>query len=663
VVLLLGVYAALAISGAWKKSLTYDEMPHVTGGYSYWLTGDYRLMPENGNLPQRWAALPQLLARPRFPPLDQPAWWTSNPWQMGEQFLYGQGNDSDALVLRGRAMIELLGVALGLLVYCWSRSLFGPVGGVISLALYAFSPALLAHGALVTSDLAVALFFTASIWALWVVLHRVTPLAVLVSSLAVAGVFLSKMSGVLIIPVGLALLLFRLAVGRPLTVSVGRTRVLAGRWRQLPVLAGLVLWHTLVVWLAVWAAFGFRYSAFAASKEGRDVLFPGGWQLALDVSGPVARTIEFTRQRRLLPEAYLYGIAYINFNSQERRAFLNGECRSKGWWLFFPYCLLVKTPLPVFGLLGLAAAAGLVSVRSTRRRPGPVDTRPAAGAYDLAPLAVFLTLYWAAALTSHLNIGDRYLLPTYPAMFILAGATAAYVRRPEPAAVGSVDAAGPGSRLVRALPALLLLALAVECLWTWPNYLAYFNLLAGGPEYAYRHLVDSSLDWGQDLRGLKDWLDHHGLPKSERPVYLSYFGSASPEHYGIHASLLPCVFPREKPGPPQPLRGGFYCVSATMLQAVYLPTPAPWSYSDEGLYQRLGAAVPQIQKDLAATKSPRHPTGQQAEQAFRFFEKVRFARLCAFLRKREPDAEVGHSILIYHLSDADVGRALSGPPP
>ena len=45
---------------------------------------------------------------------------------------------------------------------------------------------------------------------------------------------------------------------------------------------------------------------------------------------------------------------------------------------------------------------------------------------------------------------------------------------------------------------------ALESLYRWPNYLAYFNLLAGGPAHGYQHLADSSLDWGQDLPALRE---------------------------------------------------------------------------------------------------------------------------------------------------------------
>ena len=78
-VVILACWWALAVSGETGKSPAFDEIAHLTAGYSYWLTGDYRLHPENGVLPQRWASLPLLLGQYRFPDLDQPAWRSSRP--------------------------------------------------------------------------------------------------------------------------------------------------------------------------------------------------------------------------------------------------------------------------------------------------------------------------------------------------------------------------------------------------------------------------------------------------------------------------------------------------------------------------------------------------------------------------------------------------------
>ena len=106
----------------------------------------------------------------------------------------------------GRAASGLIAVALGFLVWRWSRHLFGAVGGMLSLILYVFDPSILANGALMTSDTAAALFFVAATWALWRMFQRITWPRVLIGGFAVAALLLSKMSGPLIVPVALLLL-------------------------------------------------------------------------------------------------------------------------------------------------------------------------------------------------------------------------------------------------------------------------------------------------------------------------------------------------------------------------------------------------------------------------------------------------------------------------
>src|SRR5258708_25458314 len=146
-------YFAMAVHGTTHKSATFDEFPHVTAGYSYWAYNDYRLQPENGNWPQRLVGLPLVLSGNRFPSLEQDAWRKSDMWALSEQFFFGGANDADGMLRRARMMVALAGALLGILVFFWSRQLFGTVGGWVSLVVFAFSPTMLAHGALATSDL------------------------------------------------------------------------------------------------------------------------------------------------------------------------------------------------------------------------------------------------------------------------------------------------------------------------------------------------------------------------------------------------------------------------------------------------------------------------------------------------------------------------------
>src|SRR5439155_6460140 len=111
IILLLALYWLLATSALRDKCNTCDEIIHLAGGCSYWLNNDYRLQPENGNLPQRWHALPMILTGAKLPAAADPDWKTSEVWRLGRSFFYDVGNDADTMLARGRAMAALLSVA------------------------------------------------------------------------------------------------------------------------------------------------------------------------------------------------------------------------------------------------------------------------------------------------------------------------------------------------------------------------------------------------------------------------------------------------------------------------------------------------------------------------------------------------------------------------
>ena len=159
VIVLLAAHYALAYSATLGACTTFDEPLHMVAGVAYWALDDYRLQPENGNLPQRWCAIPLLFMNLAFPTLDQTLWRESEAVLLGRQYLYTCGNDPQAMLAASRAMATVWSTALCLVVFLWSRSIYGTSGGLVSLVLAAFWPALVAHGPLATSDACGALFF------------------------------------------------------------------------------------------------------------------------------------------------------------------------------------------------------------------------------------------------------------------------------------------------------------------------------------------------------------------------------------------------------------------------------------------------------------------------------------------------------------------------
>jgi 4-amino-4-deoxy-L-arabinose transferase-like glycosyltransferase len=655
------LYGVMAWSGIREKSTTFDEMAHLTGGYSYWQTGDYRLNPENGILPQRWAALPLFMMDVRFPDQKQFGWWDSDVWALGYQFFYNSQNDLGRMLWWGRGMIVLLGMALAGVVYVWSRRLFGPAGAMVSLLVCAFSPTLLAHGSLITSDMAATLAFAASLGCLWIVLHRVSAITLIASAALMGCLFVTKMSAVLMLPTALILAGIRLAAGRPLVLSWRGTRLIRGRLPQLAVVACVAVFHAVAVIFVIWLFYGFHYATFRQAQTQLDSMYGGYTIQSLTEGSVLGPAVRLANDYHLLPEPYLHGFSYVAHMSGARVAFFNGEFGTRGWKLFFPYCLMVKTPLAIFAILlaGSAAAAMRWCGRhgAAGRQSTAIWGRVRRGLYRTAPLWVFLAVYWSVAIFTHLNIGHRHILPTYPMMFILCGAAGYWFQR--------------RYKFVALCVVLALAELAVESVAICPNYLAYFNQLAGGPRHGYRHLVDSSLDWGQDLPGLKRWLSQRqGTDPEGKPIYLSYFGTGSPEYYGIDSLRLPGYMDWRKPIVHE-LRPGTYCISATMLQCVYISPPGPWDTKHEQYYQDVRAAVAELsrkqkQDPAAHERLLRDPAAgelrSQWNRLLSAFDQCRLARLCAFLRQREPDDSVGYSILIYHINADDLDRALNRSP-
>lgn len=656
VALLLALYALMSFTSALSKSPTGDEPAYLAGGYSHLVTGDYRLHPENGQLPQRWAALPLLLGNYEFSMSDTEGWRKSNHFRMGTEFLFESGNDHTRILAWGRAMMVFIGMALGLVVYLWARTLLGPTAGSLALLFYTFEPSLLGNGRIVQADLTATLFLVLAITFLWWLLHRMTFSTLIVGGLALGVLALSKVSGVLVVPMLGAMVIVRLSNKDPLILKWGsKARQFRGQFSKLGTWAvGLLIQFAMVVAL-VWAAYGFRYAPFS-EKALLDDTAPmpqlmATWPEVLKKGGMVRNTLSFAREHRLLPEAYVFGYAYI-YHYMERKAFMRGKYSVTGWWYFFPYCLLIKTPLGL--LLCLCLGAGALLRRRNEEASGERDAKPFW--YRSTPLWVLLVVYGVASLLTTLNIGHRHLLPIYPTLIVLASASVFWL-------VSS-------HRLLKWLTVAGVLWMIGASLWVRPHYISYFNELVGGSSKGYRHLVDSSLDIGQDLPALRKWLEENQLAdptsRAER-VHLAYFGCGLPSAYGVHVDLLPCRPDLRKERSIRPLEPGIYCISATMFQTVTNRAAfGHWCPAREREYQGTLKLV-QTYRDLRGKPEERRKfmntlSTKKWREIVTQYELLRLGRLCKYLLHRRPDAYAAYSILIFRVSRKDLDEALFGEP-
>jgi hypothetical protein len=301
--------------------------------------------------------------------------------------------------------------------------------------------------------------------------------------------------------------------------------------------------------LVVWASYGFHARLSPDPAVRAELVRP----LESAQPGLLQGAVAWAGRARIVPEDYARGLLFVSEHSAARPTFLLGERRDSGFPSYFAVTFLLKTPIPLLLLTALAL------VRA------PLLPRRDAWLVWL-PVAVYLT----ATATRGLQIGQRHLLPIYPFLFLAAGEAAAALwawRAPK------------GAWLAGALG----LWYAGGTLLQHPHHLAYFNELAGGPANGWRLLVDSNLDWGQDLKRLGEWTRANHVGK----LKLSYFGSADPGYYGIESEALPGYTSPHAARVTREIRpGDTVAVSATNLQGVYLEP------QDRPLMERLRALRP-----------------------------------------------------------------------
>lgn len=576
VVLLLALFVAAAGYEIANTSPVYDEPVHIAAGYSYARHGDYRMNPEHPPLVKRIAAL-------AIGPLDESAadlaqYWQSalaNPgaeWLYAHELLYGMRpealarlgrpstdrvegtaavtradflNDAHRVATRARWMMVPFGVLLGLLIYLWSRELFGAAGALLSLALFVAEPSFVAHGSLVTTDVPIALCLFGAVFCF----RRSTWPAAIGFVLFTAAAFLVKFTAIVLVPL-LAVL------------------VLLKRDRRSFALLGAA---ALATYVAIWAAYGWRYSAatdpaavaaaeqqlavprlpdrapghfpleYSLRRYAADARFFGenGRPPTPDEEGSafqyasirgLGKVLLAVDRKHLLPEAYVYGAAFARERSVFRSSYLRGEYSDTGFSSYFFWTVLLKTPVVTLVLILCALVTTLLAKEHRR-------------ALRFAWIPILL--YLLVAVRANLNIGHRHLLPVYPFLYVMCGVLALRWAQWKP-------------RVRIAIAAAVLVLLAYVGLM--PNRLSYINELGGASSDAHRHLVDSNYDWGQDLVKLRRWLDEN---KVSEPINLCYFGTADPRFYGIRHRNLFLGYEYEPDDGFRAITPGLLAVSAT----------------------------------------------------------------------------------------------------
>jgi 4-amino-4-deoxy-L-arabinose transferase-like glycosyltransferase len=509
----LPLIAVLAVSGTAivgamrSNSTTFDEIVFIAAGARGYETGQFDLAPDHPPLMQYVYGLPVAIAGLRLPDESGVALEVQqNPgyrYHYAAQFFWQAGNDPERAAFLGRLPAVLMALGLIVVTFAFTRRHFGTHAALLAAALVAFLPDVLAHGGVAYSDLPVTLALFGSAWAIDEAVRRPTVARGLLAGTLTGLALAVKISAAALLPLAGALIAAEFLSRRH---SPGSSREQPGgaSWgRGLALAAGLAVLAAYVVVVLVYRG-------------------------------------------DFLLEQFRYGLSYRYrhmTSGHSAAAFLLGDRSTTGWWYFFPVAFLFKTSA---GLHALLIISLITLARRLRTRASAILTS------GLRVAALGILVFGAALLTSSLNIGFRYAMPVLPWICMLA-------------AVGTVRAWQNARPVVRAV-------IVAAVVWTvsfplsyFPHFLSFISEY--GPARAANHtvLVDSSLDWGQGLLALRDYMDEHEIPA----VHLSYFGSAHPAGYGIEYVPLASFLPL--PHPPAPaLTPEWAAISATNLQGVYL---------------------------------------------------------------------------------------------
>ncbi len=647
-ILLIGAFFINGLYAMLDLAPTQDEGLHLAGGLSYWERGDYRIHPENGNLPQRLIALPAWIAGQRLPTEFEPRFQRGDQGWLTTAILFDTGDHGLWWLHLGRCMVLLAGCLLCWLVYVAARHLWGSAGGLFSLWMCVWSPTILAHATLATSDLIFAMTALLFLLTFCRFLNGLEIRWAILAGAAAGLAAVSKYSVIALIPVALAMLIMRL-FAVPIHVDSAQAEDRSGLRRRFGRVCVGASCIGVTGWMVIWAFYGFRFSMFHPEHadgaqtliDTASVLEWGGWSSSI---------VAMLLQMKVLPEAYLHGLAFTVAFSAERHAFLLGEIRFGGWRSFFPVLFLFKSTPPM--LLCTIGLSSLGLSRLMNRSRWSCLGRSLVGNPLLLGVLLALFSFAMLAIFSDLNIGHRHILPVYVLVFVLCGALAAKA------------VASPRRKVfVPLLFAIAIVHLAVS-LNNHGHYLAYFNGLIGPSTNARFVTVDSSLDWGQDLNRYSRWLGRVRSSEPEVPVYHILFTSAELSAYGIYNRVLFSFGGQNRPRDSDlpALEPGYYAISATLLMGLYNHVTSPWTSAHTEALDSLREvmAIASEGTDSLRKRLYRNLFAQSESDpnsVVERFTRLQFERLRLHLLNQDPVEFVGDSILVFRLTESDLEEA------
>jgi len=564
-----------------------DELAHLPAGYSYLTQRDFRLNPEHPPLIKDLAALPLLFIKGIKFPSDISAWKDeiNSQWDFGNYFLFKSGNPAEKMIFWGRIPMIFIFLVLGFYVFKWAKQLGGNETGLLTLFLYCLSPTFLAHARLVTTDVGAAAGITIATYYFLKFLNNTSKKSLIWAGLSLGLALLAKFSTILLLPF-FGLLIVIKSFFAPVVETSFHYRAMKQSLIRFMVYCLKFLVILAVAGTVVWLVYFYHVSGYPIARQATDTQTLLSSQPFQTLNLVLAKAASIPVLRPLAQ--YVLGLIMVfQRGSGGNTTFFLGEINNQSWKNYFPVVYAIKEPLAFFILLIIGVCYGAWLIKKPFWQKPLARLKDWLNSYfeEFAMLA-FIGFYWLVTLTGNLNIGVRHLLPVFPFTIILVGRLTNLWLKP------------PYSKLKTAFLAVLLLWQAVSVVSVFPYFLTYFNELAGGPSKGYLYVVDSNLDWGQDLKRLNQWAEQNKINK----IYVDYFGGSDLNFY-LGDKYLPW---------------SSWYDPKTMTQSQYLAVSATFLQSERGI----------------PVKGFNQPTGRYD-----------------WLYRYEPITIIGHSIFVYRVAD------------
>lgn len=513
--LLVIISLALVFRSSQRMSLTIDESTHFHCGLQWLQEGKYSAWPENPVLSRIIPALGAYSQGYRSGNFELEGenlgFWDHFLYAYRMDYFHAAGIDQPLFWIRLPIMLMFL---LSMIpVWLWSRRLSGEWGALISTGFYAFTPVMMGHAGVSTTDVTFTAAFVLLMWVFFRWINHASLLNGLWLGIGLAGAMLTKFS---VLPFfGLAM---PVAFFLKWYLDDREMYQSTGKWVKGWLYSGLLAAGVMV--MLIWAIHGFEVGPPGKVPVVHSLIENG-------LVSPIFDQIHVPA-----PEWVAGLLVLLEHNRQGMTSYMFGELNEMGFWYFYPVGLTLKTPFPAL-LMGLLGIAGFIRIPKKQLNWEVV-------ALFLIPFALMLSV-----MTSHINIGVRHMMVVYPLFAI--GATASAIRW--------LKTLPNGNKLSLYLPAGLLGFQVLIALIVYPNYLNYFNPLAGAEPGAI--MSDSDVDWGQGLIELSEFAQENQIDT----LHFAYFGAADECMYE-----LPAIKPLPKNEPVK----GWVAISENIYQGIFV---------------------------------------------------------------------------------------------